>query len=152
METDAGAQGETGGDAAGGRGQILRGKVSVVLSGHAGLGYHVTRALQGLGSSVVMACPDQDSCARSMESLASGFTPATGAWTVTPMKLDMCSMRSIRAFATAVADMSLALVSSPCLCHSHLASHARPCCSESLPSLCSPCPGTGVRAFTDWTL
>ena len=152
METDAGAQGETGDDAAGGRGQILRGKVSVVLSGHAGLGYHVTRALQGLGSSVVLACPDQDSCARSMESLASGFTPATGAWTVTPMKLDMCSMRSIRAFATAVADMSLALVSSPCLCHSHLASHARPCCSESLPSLCCPCSGSGVRAVTDCTL
>ena len=64
----------------------------------------MTRALQAMGATVVMGCPDRDTCASLMTRLAEDFIPASGAWTVTPMKLDMCSLRSIKLFAAAVAD------------------------------------------------
>jgi NAD(P)-dependent dehydrogenase (short-subunit alcohol dehydrogenase family) len=51
----------------------------------------------------VVACPDKDTCAHTMTTLAADFTPADGAWAVTPMKLDMCSLRSIKQFVAAVA-------------------------------------------------
>lgn len=40
------------------------------------------RALQARGATVVVACPDNDTCAHTMTSLAAGFRPADGAWTV----------------------------------------------------------------------
>ena len=79
-------------------------KVAVVLDGSRGVGFQVTRALQALGATVVMACPDRDTCARKTTALAAHFTPADGAWAITPMKLNMCSLPSIRAFAAAVSD------------------------------------------------
>jgi len=52
----------------------------------------------------VLPAADRDTCASLMTRLAEDFIPASGAWTVTPMKLDMCSLRSIKLFAAAVAD------------------------------------------------
>lgn len=85
-------------------GHRLRGKVAVVLEGHRGLGLQVARGLQALGATVVTGCPDRDTCARTMTMLAQDFTPASGAWAITPMKLNICSLRSIRNFAAAVAE------------------------------------------------
>ncbi len=61
-----------------------------------------SRVLQAKGATVVVACPDKDTCAHAMTTLAADFTPADGAWAVTPMKLDMCSLRSINQFVAAV--------------------------------------------------
>jgi hypothetical protein len=102
--TERGAGGEAVGGRARGVGGVLRGKVAVVLDGSRGVGFQVTRALQALGATVVMACPDRDTCARKTTALAAHFTPADGAWAITPMKLNMCSLPSIRAFAAAVSD------------------------------------------------
>jgi len=102
--SDSGAHASPAGGRAGGVGGVLRGKVAVVLDGSRGVGFQVTRALQALGATVVMACPNRDTCARTTTALAGDFTPADGAWALTPMKLNMCSLSSIRAFAAAVAD------------------------------------------------
>ena len=102
--TERGAGGEAVGGRTRGVGGVLRGKVAVVLDGWRGVGFQVTRALQALGATVVMACPDRDTCARTTTALAAHFTPADGAWALTPMKLNMCSLPSIRAFAAAVKD------------------------------------------------
>jgi hypothetical protein len=40
------------------------------------------RALQAKGATVVVACPDKDTCAQTMTTLAAAFTPADGAWAV----------------------------------------------------------------------
>lgn len=40
------------------------------------------RALQAKGATVVVACPDKDTCAQTMITLAADFTPADGAWAV----------------------------------------------------------------------
>jgi hypothetical protein len=90
----------------------LRGKVAVVVGGSQGVGLQVSRALQGLGATVVVSCPDRDACSRTMLSLAKAFTPADGAWAVTPMKLDLCSLRSIRLFVAAIKEKYEVLYSS----------------------------------------
>jgi len=61
VEGDGGRRGGADGlGQGGGEGHPLRGQVAVVLEGYRGLGYEVTRALQALGATVVMACPDRD--------------------------------------------------------------------------------------------
>ncbi len=75
----------------------LSGKVIVVTGGNSGIGFAASRQLAAKGAQVVLACRD----AKKAESAAAAIrTEAPGA-TVKVMALDLASLQSVRAFATA---------------------------------------------------
>lgn len=73
----------------------LTGQNALVTGANSGLGYEVSLALAKLGASVVMACRDEARCLKAAQDIRQHDVKGQ----VFPMKVELSSLRSVKAFA-----------------------------------------------------
>ena len=75
----------------------LKGKTAIVTGANSGLGLHTASGLAAAGASVVMACRSADKAAKALQQVKQKAPKAR----VEVMPLDLASLESVRAFASA---------------------------------------------------
>ncbi|KAG5179747.1 hypothetical protein JKP88DRAFT_269076 [Tribonema minus] len=89
----------------------MQGKVVVVTGANAGIGLETAKALMGMGAHVILACRSEERAKEAIETMTRGLLnvaalerPRGGVPTLrgkaTFMPLDLCSLKSVRNFAT----------------------------------------------------
>jgi len=78
----------------------MRGKTVVITGSNAGIGKHTAVSLASMGARIILACRNRE---KALEA-AKDIQAASGSSRVEFIPLDLCSTKSIRSFATSIAE------------------------------------------------